>query len=29
MEFSRYARVPGSIQEEIVKKAKEAALAKK
>lgn len=29
MEFSRYARVPSSIQEEIVKKQKEAALAKK
>jgi elongation factor G len=29
MEFSRYARVPGSIQEEIIKKSKEAALAKK
>jgi elongation factor G len=29
MEFSRYARVPGSIQEEIIKASKEAALAKK
>ena len=29
MEFSRYARVPSSIQEEIIKKSKEAALAKR
>jgi elongation factor G len=29
MEFSRYARVPGSIQDDIIKKSKEAALAKR
>jgi elongation factor G len=29
MEFARYARVPGSVQEEIIKASKEAALAKR